>query len=150
MWLIPYPSSTSSVWSATAWVTPDSAAAPKITRVLRCPVRPNSAVSIVMVLTCRWSVSAERLLQPPRPAVGHHLGVDEQRGAPRAGQPLGGTVEVGDGPYVDRRAAEAAADRGDVGRREGDGVQRVAVRAEVVHLGAVGIVVVHHDHHGQP
>src|SRR6266540_2965667 len=134
MWLIPYPSSTSSVWSATAWVTPDSAAAPKITRVLRCPVRPNSAVSIAMVLTCRWSVSAERLLQPPRPAVGHHLGVDEQRGAPRAGQPLGGTVEVGDGPYGDRRAAEAAADRLErLGEAEPVVVRHGQVHARVAH-----------------
>src|SRR3569833_3089733 len=34
--------------SATLCVSWESAAAPKITRVLRCPVRPNSVVSIAM------------------------------------------------------------------------------------------------------
>ncbi len=47
-------------------------------------------------------------------------------------------------------AAVAAGDGGQVGVREHDVVERVAVRAEVVHLGAVGRVVVHGDHQRQP
>src|ERR1700694_5733476 len=43
MWLTPRRSSTSSVRSATSWLTRDRDAAPKIVRVLSCPVRPKTS-----------------------------------------------------------------------------------------------------------
>src|SRR2546421_468221 len=49
MWLTPCSSSSSSVRSASSWVTRLSAAAPKSVRVLSCPVRPNGCFSIISV-----------------------------------------------------------------------------------------------------
>ena len=67
----------------------------------------------------------------------------------RAVQPVPHRAQVVRAAHGDALAAEPAPDLGDVGRREPDRVQRIAVRPEVVHLGAVGLVVVDHDHHGQ-
>src|ERR687883_1247464 len=50
MWFTPYCSSTSSVRSASSWVTELSAAAPKMARVLMWPVRPNGCVAIIPLL----------------------------------------------------------------------------------------------------
>src|SRR5207247_9123143 len=93
------------------------------------------------------SVPAEGLLQPPRAVPGRDLGVDEQRPLAGAGQPVGYGRQV-------RRVApghplepEPAADRGDVGRREPDDIEGIAVRPEVVHLRAVRTVVVDDPHH---
>src|SRR3712207_6824916 len=47
MWLTPAAATTSIVWSASSWVTALSAAAPKMTRVLSCPVRPKGEVGIM-------------------------------------------------------------------------------------------------------
>src|SRR5215204_205234 len=46
MWFTPCSSSTSTARSAVPWATSASAAAPKTSRELRCPVRPNTAVAI--------------------------------------------------------------------------------------------------------
>ena len=52
---------------------------------------------------------------------------------------------------ADGGAAQAhrAAERGEVRLGKLDDVERVAVRPEVVHLGAVGGIVVDHDQHAQ-
>src|SRR6478736_3089130 len=47
MWLIPADRTSSMVLSDRPWLIPPRAAAPKITRVLRCPVRPNGRRSIM-------------------------------------------------------------------------------------------------------
>src|SRR5215471_19289210 len=72
MWLTPCSSSTSSARSATSWVTRASAAPPKIMRVLRCPVRPNGRLAIVM---------QPGYATPEAPASATHLRV--RRPAPR-------------------------------------------------------------------
>ena len=59
-------------------------------------------------------------------------------------------AEIAGRPHGDALEAEAPPDRGDVGRREPDRIQRVAVRPEVMHLRAVRLVVVDHDHHRDP
>ena len=46
MWLIPYESTSSIVWSACSWLTSPRAAAPNRTRVLSWPVRPKGRVGI--------------------------------------------------------------------------------------------------------
>src|SRR5262249_23356917 len=45
MWLTPAARSRSRIWSAFSCRMAPRAAAPKMTRVLRCPVRPNGSVS---------------------------------------------------------------------------------------------------------
>src|SRR4051812_35270279 len=47
MWLIPASRTISMMASARDWLIPPRAAAPKMTRVLRCPVRPNGRRSIM-------------------------------------------------------------------------------------------------------
>src|SRR5262245_17093448 len=47
MWLTPNSSSVARIWSARSWLTRHIAAAPKITRLLACPVRPKLARSII-------------------------------------------------------------------------------------------------------
>jgi Amt family ammonium transporter len=95
------------------------------------------------------SVPAEGLLQPPGTVGRRDLGVDEQRAGPRAVQPAAHRGEIGHVPHGDALEAEPPADRGDVGRREPHDVERVAVRAEVMDLRAVGLVVVDDHHHRQ-
>src|SRR4051812_23008420 len=86
----------------------------------------------------------ERLREPPGTAVVGDLRVDHQRFAAGTREPLAHREQVLGGPDRHPRAAEAAADRGEVGVGEADrGHVRVA---EVVDLRAVGGVVVH-DHH---
>src|SRR5919202_1788996 len=50
MWLTPRSSSSSKVRSASSCVTRLNAAAPKMVRVLWCPVRPNGCFSIIVPL----------------------------------------------------------------------------------------------------
>src|SRR5665811_73915 len=56
MWLTPCRSRTSSVRSAVSWVTRPRAAAPKMVRVLTCPVRPKVSVGIMLDLHLRAGV----------------------------------------------------------------------------------------------
>src|SRR5215210_2846036 len=49
---MPYCSRVSRVLSASAWLTLDKAAAPKITRVLWWPVLPKSCLAIIFQLHC--------------------------------------------------------------------------------------------------
>src|SRR5690349_10021377 len=115
--------------------SPASSLAPVASMGSACPTAP--------------SVPAEGFLEPPGAAVAGHLGVDDQRGGTRPGQPVPDRGQVVRAAHGQGVAAEAAADRGDVGGREPDRAERVPVRAEVVHLGAVGLVVVDHDDHAQ-
>src|SRR5262249_51890482 len=85
---------------------------------------------------------AGRLLPPPRAVARGDLGVDDQGPVPRPGQPLAHRRQVLRAADGHPGAAETAADGGDVGGREADRVQRVPVRPEVMHLGAVRLVVV--------
>src|SRR5215469_13490661 len=80
------------------------------------------------------SVAAERLLQPPGAAGRRHLRVDDQRAIARAVQPVAHRSQIVRAAHADPGTAEPAADGGDVGRREPDGVQREPVRPEVVYL----------------
>src|SRR4051794_35075337 len=74
MWLMPDVLTSSNVASARAWLIPPSAAAPKMTRVLSCPVRPNGRRSIMrrtVPLADHWSdhgvsPSASRRRPPTR------------------------------------------------------------------------------------
>jgi hypothetical protein len=92
----------------------------------------------------------ERLREPPRPAVVGDLRVDHQRLAAWTREPFAHREEVFGRPDRHPRAAEAAADRGEVGVGEPDRVQ-VGV-AEVVDLRAVRRVVVddHHQRQAEP
>src|SRR5450759_4835918 len=59
MWLTPCRSRTSSVRSAVSWVTRPRAAAPKMVRVLTCPVRPKVSVGIMLDLHLRAGCAAD-------------------------------------------------------------------------------------------
>src|SRR6202171_1600070 len=48
MWLTPWGSSSSGVGLATSWLTRDRDAAPKIVRLLSCPVRPKASTGIAI------------------------------------------------------------------------------------------------------
>src|SRR5271166_7068758 len=91
---------------------------------------------------CGPSVATEGFLQPPGTMIRRDLGIDQQRSVPRAVQPLAHGHEVTVLAHGGGGAAEAAGDLGDVDRGEPHGVQRVLVRPEMMHLGAVPLVVV--------
>ena len=96
-------------------------------------------------------MAAEGLLEPPRRLVGDDLGVDEQwrrrvaRRASVARTSRSPTVRTVTASKPMPRAIAAMSVSGNTTVRE-----VVAVRAEVVHLGAVAVVVVDDDDHRQP
>src|SRR5947207_7318608 len=55
MWFTPNSGSTERTWSARSCRIEPSPAAPKITRLLRCRVRPNSTCSIMPSTLTSWS-----------------------------------------------------------------------------------------------
>src|SRR6516162_11437035 len=97
----------------------------------------------------RSLVATERLLEPPGWLGAGHLRVHHERTPARSVDPAGDGGQVGRRPDRDAGAAEAAADFRDIGRREGDVAERMAVRAEMVDLRAVGLVVIYHDEQAQ-
>src|SRR6266699_4145842 len=105
---------------------------------------------IITARRCSPLVAAEGFFEPPRAVVRGDLGVDQQRLVARAVEPFPHVRQIGELTHPRRGEAETAGDLRDVERREPDRVKRVAVRAEVVHLSAVGLVVVDHDDHRQP
>src|SRR5437660_7748137 len=80
---MPCSSSTSNARSATSWLTRDSAAAPKITRVLSWPVRPNGRSGIGMRPSMPDSLRVDHFAQAARVVYGR-----------RAALPQGVVVEV--------------------------------------------------------
>src|SRR5215470_18720179 len=108
------------------------------TATARRPARPRSGGARATA----GSVAPEGFLQPPGAAVRGDLRVDDQRPVTRAGQPLADRAKVAGGAHGHPGAAEPAPDGGDVGGREADRVQREPARPEVVHLRAVGLIVV--------
>src|SRR3954447_21524504 len=87
------------------------------------------------------SVSPEGLFEPPGRPSPRDLRVHQHRPVAGPGQPARHGREVVRPPDGRRRAAEAAADRGQVGGRERDGAERMPGRPEMVDLRAVGFVV---------
>src|SRR5918995_1071668 len=80
MWLTPKRSSSSIVRSASACVTALSAAAPKMARVLWCPVRPKLSVGIIAVLLPRGSIlGSEERTRNRVAATDCHLAVRQSR-----------------------------------------------------------------------
>src|SRR5689334_15764544 len=82
----------------------------------------------------RTLVAAERFLQPPRAALRSYLRVDHQRYPPVPRQPVAHWEQLRTIAHRHAFATVAGADRGQVGVRELDRRERVAVGAEVVHL----------------
>src|SRR3954469_23180209 len=77
MWLTPCCRTSASVWSASSWVTSDSAAAPKMTRELTCPVLPKG--SVIMVgskhpAPVRWVPGDTRTVTTDEPWVAQGFG----------------------------------------------------------------------------
>src|SRR5262249_27516015 len=66
MWLTPWSSRSWRIWSAFSCRIAPSAAAPKITRLLSCPVRPNASVSIAPPMPPSRSVEPPALALPPQ------------------------------------------------------------------------------------
>src|SRR3954454_14871275 len=69
MWFTPRSSSVASTSSARSWRMPPRAAAPKITLVLSCPVRPNGAVGSWVVMARPYDLATEA-----KSALDSHLG----------------------------------------------------------------------------
>ena len=96
-------------------------------------------------------VRAECFLEPRRDDVRLDLCVDHDRAGGRAGsaprEPVRERCEIAGGAHRDGLGADGPADRGEVGIGELGQVDGVAQRPEVVHLGAVGGVVVDDDRH---
>src|SRR3954466_11885344 len=107
----------------------------------RTSPRASSAARFVRV-----SVATKCLLQPFGTDVGIDFGVQYER-AVAVLEPGADALEIvrrADGHAV---AADGFGERGEVGGRELRELDRNAHRAEMVHLGAVGGVVVDHDEH---
>src|SRR5262249_16670262 len=79
MWFTPAESMTASVSSARSWLMRPSAAAPKIARVDRCPVRPNTATGSMR--------RPYAMLQALRGGVRHRVRAHGKRGASLGGGP---------------------------------------------------------------
>jgi hypothetical protein len=85
-------------------------------------------------------MAAECLLQPPGAAGGGDLRIDDQTAVARAVEPPADRLQITDLAHGRSVEAIANSDRGDVGVRERDRVQWLAV-GEVMYLGAVCRVV---------
>ena len=80
----------------------------------------------------------------------HDLGIQHHSRRIAGGcQPLGDGIQVARSPDRDAVQPDGAAQRGEVDVREPHDVERVALRSEVVHFGAIRGVVVDHDQHPQ-
>src|SRR5262245_55589058 len=115
MWLMPAASTWARTWSAVSWLAAPSPAAPKMTRVERCPVRPNGAVgSMARPYFDRPSPVLRSLDRAQR----NSGGSEPRFGPPRRG---GDRVEAGDqegvegGVVVDVLGPEAGLDAEEVG-----------------------------------
>src|SRR6266853_4028183 len=107
MWLTPWRNRTSSVRSAAAWVTCESAAAPKIVRLLLWPVRPNAPCGTLIELLDRPARGTVEQVQAPHVDAKPHavtrahtqVGIDPRRdrvAAHRAVQELVRAQHLGD------------------------------------------------------
>src|SRR3954471_20058469 len=91
------------------------------------------------------SMSAERFLEPPGTVARDDLRVDQEGTIARATEPVADGGQIASRAHDRARATEAACDRREIRVRELHRVERGAVGPEVMHLGAIGCVVVYDD-----
>src|SRR3954470_12215619 len=91
------------------------------------------------------SVSAERFVEPPGTVGGDDLRVDDEGTIARATEPVADGGQIASRAHDRARATEAACDGREIRVRELHRLERETVGPEVMHLGAIGLVVVYDD-----
>src|SRR3954470_19862289 len=91
------------------------------------------------------SMSAERFLEPPGTVGRDDLRIDDEGTIARAGEPVADGGQIASRAHDGARATEAACDGGEIRVRELHRLERETVGSEVMHLGAIGCVVVYDD-----